>query len=197
MTPTHIQKMAADGIMMASRPDKMTRYLGIRPTRTLSRAEEEEITNEEGKLVPRIFTAGGDPIAADMSSPVATGAAAAAVTALPIAAAAVLLQKLMPNSTAGQNTAISALPLAALAGAYGYFTRRAANRDIKDYIGRMPPGSTRRDLENNPEWQAENDTEKLLNTAKMNAAARGTFKTQSFASPRNGAAILENLDEQD
>ena len=196
MTPADItlkvmQKQAnGDGIMQASRPDKLTRYLAIRPTRDLSAEERAQIEAEASKPWPRIFTSGGD-----LSSPSIAAAGAGALTGIPTAAAGLALSKYLPDSQVGKYVALGALPLAAAVGLATYFKRRAHNRDLIDYIQRMPKGSTRRDLENNPEWQIENDTEKLLNTAKMNAATRGTFKIKSFERPKLG--LQENLDAEE
>jgi len=192
ITKLVMNKQASDGIVQASRPDKLTRYLAIRPTRNLSPDEQEEVESATSKPWPRIFRSGGDPISADLSSPLVSATAQAALAGVPLAGAGILLQKTLPESSIGKYVALGAVPLAAAVGLAAWFKKRAHNRNLVDYIQRMPPGSTRRDLENNPEWQIENDTEKLLNTAKMNAATRGTFKVHSFERPKLG--IQENLD---
>lgn len=187
----------ADGILQASRPEKITGFLGIQTRRKLSKAEEEEIARESAKAVPRIFRSGGDPLAVDLSSPAIAGGAAALSAALPTIAAATLLSKFKSTEKAAPLVGLASLPIAAAAGLWGYYARRAANRDRIDYILRMPPGSTRRDLENNPEWAVENDTQKLLDLAKTTAASRGVFKVQNFSTPGKGRQLLSSLEESD
>jgi hypothetical protein len=153
----------------------LQQYLPLGPTRKLSPSEEETIEEEEQKIIPRIFTANSDNPAVDMSSPgwtaALTGGLGAMSGSMFGAAAGHGIGRGSSTGTA-LGAILGALGGGALLGLPGYFSRKAKNNTIKDFIRRLPRGATRRDVMADPVYQRDQDRAALIAAMMAGAATR-------------------------
>jgi hypothetical protein len=149
-------------------------YSPINLPRTPSPEEAARIEAAKQKLFPKIMKSPGDPISADMASPLKQALMAAAGGGLVGAGGAHMM---------GADTkyeVISGLTTAALAAMLAYVLRQNKNEKLEDVSLRLPAKATRRDYELNPVMQVEEDgSDAAKRIAMLHAAIRGNYKEGS------------------
>ena len=147
----------------------MQQYAPLGNKRDFSPQEQSQISDAEGKILPKIFKSNIDPIAADMSSPgwssVLPGAAGLAGGGVLGSMLGSAFDSNGGNTGAGIGTVLGMLGGGALGGTIGYKGREATNNTLKDYMSRLPEGATRRDLHSDPVYQKELDRSAMLQAA--------------------------------
>ena len=153
----------------------MPQFAPMGDKRDFSQQEQSQISDAEGKILPKIFKSNIDPITADMSSPGWSSVlSAAGGTAYGGLLGRVLGSAFDSNggsTGAGIGTALGMLGGGTLGGVVGHNVREAKNNTLKDYMSRLPEGATRRDLHSDPVYQKELDY--LLNDSNWNGSWDG------------------------
>ena len=172
--PYLIFKQAEGGKM----PDPR-RYFGLDIPRPPTPADTAMFESEKSKLFPTFIKSPGDPLTADMSSPgkgaLLYGTLAEMVGSIVGKKAGHLAGKLLPekNIDEGKVGMYTGMTTAVLAAMAVWLKRHKSNENLEDLTLRLTPGSTRRDMENNPYLDTQDDPEAIRRIAQLNAALRG------------------------
>jgi hypothetical protein len=175
-----MHKTAEADLISSSKLLNLRKYSPVQLQRTPTADDKAVIEEEQSKWFPKLIKTQDDYITEDMASPAKQAllyATAAGLVGAGVGAGVGLAAK--PDEK-GKFAAVGGLSTAAVAALWAYFDRQIKNANIKDIMLRMPAKAKRRDVELNPVYQMENDTDALRRTAMLNASMRGVYRDNNF-----------------
>jgi len=142
-------------------------YMPIQKRREFNKTEQQQVDEHLGNLLPKIWRSKQTPIYELLASPTKTSLGIAGAGAL----AGGGLGKLIGGDleSAGKGALAGGL-VAALPAILSYYRRNQINEDLLEQLRRLPEGSTIRDLEADPTYQADLNREAIQASTLLNLA---------------------------